>query len=241
MVRPRSRELAGRCVDAVVGDPPRKPRRQLDEARPPARPAARSRAVRARARCRRSSAGCRRRGTRRSPPARVRLPTTAASCSPISRTVTLRPLPMFTTSPSAPSRSSASANARATSCTETKSRRWRPSSKIARRAVVQQPRREDREHAGVRIRERLARAVRVEQPQRDRRDPVRGADDEAGALLVVLRQRVDRRRDRARLRSGVGSGSSPGSSRLAPLELLARPLRRLDLRRRRPIRYSPSP
>ena len=36
-----------------------------------------------------------------------------------------------------------------------------------RRAIVQQPRREDREHAGVRIRERLPRAVRVEEPQRD--------------------------------------------------------------------------
>src|SRR5581483_6490086 len=58
------------------------------------------------------------------------LPTTSASCSARSRTVTLRPLPMLTASPSAPSLASASPNARAMSCTETKSRRWSPSSKI---------------------------------------------------------------------------------------------------------------
>jgi len=52
-----------------------------------------------------------------------------------------------------------------------------------RRPPVQQPRREDREHARVRVRERLARAVRVEQAQRHGRDPVRRAGDEARAFL----------------------------------------------------------
>src|SRR5437660_1624132 len=41
-----------------------------------------------------------------------------------------------------------------------------------RRPVVQQASREDGEHAGVRIRKRLPRAVRVEEPQRHRRDSI---------------------------------------------------------------------
>jgi hypothetical protein len=52
------------------------------------------------------------------------------SCSLSPRIVQLAPVPTFTALPSAPSCSSASRNARATSRTETKSRRCRPSSKI---------------------------------------------------------------------------------------------------------------
>ena len=53
-------------------------------------------------------------------------------------------------------------------------------------AAVEQPRREDRGHAGVRIRERLSRAVDVEEAERHRRDAVRRADDEAELLVVAL-------------------------------------------------------
>ena len=106
-------------------------------------------------------------------------------------------------------------------------------------AVVQEPRREDREHAGVRIRERLPRPVRVEQPQRDRRHTVRRPGDEARALLVVLRQRIDRGQPRPlpfRRRHRLEPGEVPVARR----ELLARALGGLDLlpvaRRRRALR-----
>ena len=98
----------------------------------------------------------------------------------------------------------------------------------ARRAIVEEARGEDREHAGVRVRERLAGSVRVEEAKRDRRDAVGGAGDEARALLA--RTSSGRRSTTApsRFVSGVGAGSRPGQLPLAPVELLARPLRRLD-------------
>src|SRR5215210_9581646 len=56
-----------------------------------------------------------------------------------------------------------------------------------RRLLVQQARGEDREHARVRVRQRLARAVGVEEAERDCRNVVRAAEDQAQPLLVVLR------------------------------------------------------
>ena len=64
-----------------------------------------------------------------------------------------------------------------------------------RRPPVQQPRGEDRRHAGVRVRQRLARAVDVEEAERDRRDAVGRADDERELLVIPLGDRVDRGRD----------------------------------------------
>src|SRR5206468_9904700 len=83
-------------------------------------------------------------------------------------------------------------------------------------------------HAGVRIRERLPRAVRVEETQRDSRDPVRIARDEARALLVELRQRIDRREPRP-LALRRRHRLEPGVLPLPPRELLARAFGRLDL------------
>ena len=76
-----------------------------------------------------------------------------------------------------------------------KSRDCSPSSKIERRVAVEQARGEDRGDAGVRVRQRLARAVDVEEAQRDRRDAVGRAGDEAQLLVVALGDRVDRGRD----------------------------------------------
>ena len=58
---------------------------------------------------------------------------------------------------------------------------------------VEQPRGEDREHAGIRVGERLARAVDVEQPQAHAFHPVRRGHDVRGALLHEFVERVDRR------------------------------------------------
>ncbi len=62
-----------------------------------------------------------------------------------------------------------------------------------RRPVVQEPGREDREHTGVGVRERLAGPIDIEEPQSHGRDVIGGAEQEAEALLVELAQRVDRR------------------------------------------------
>src|SRR3712207_7709179 len=61
-------------------------------------------------------------------------------------------------------------------------------------------RRENREHAGVGIGQRLARPVRIEKAHADRGDLVGAADHEAQALLVELGERIDGG-DRGRLRS----------------------------------------
>ncbi len=78
------------------------------------------------------------------------------------------------------------------SYTLTKSRCWCPSSKIFGRAVVEQARRKDREHAGVGIGKRLARAIGVEEAQRRGRNVVGPPDHEAHALLVELGERIHR-------------------------------------------------
>ena len=96
------------------------------------------------------------------------------------------------------------------------------------RAVVQKSRGEDREHAGVGVRERLARAVHVEQPQRDGRHGVRLAEQQAEELLVVLGQGVDGG-ERGPLRLGGRDRGEPLAAGaaglpLAALELVARSL-----------------
>ena len=60
-----------------------------------------------------------------------------------------------------------------------------------RGVVVQQPRREDRRHAGVRVRKRLPLAVDVEEAERDGGDAVGGPDREEQLLVVALVHRVD--------------------------------------------------
>ena len=66
---------------------------------------------------------------------------------------------------------------------------------------IEQARRENREHARVRIRQRLTRAEDVEEPGGDRRHPIRLPDHQAQTFLVELRERVDRLQ-RRRLRLG---------------------------------------
>jgi hypothetical protein len=61
-----------------------------------------------------------------------------------------------------------------------------------RRLPVQQAAGEDREHAGVGVRERLARPEDVEEPERHRLDPAGRREHHHEALLGVLGQRVDR-------------------------------------------------
>src|SRR5881397_3650034 len=85
-------------------------------------------------------------------------PVTRPSRAAISRTLTLSPLPTLTACPAASSRSSARAQARA----------------------------EERQHAGVGVRQRLVGPVDVEEAQRRRRHVVRGAEEQAHPLLVVL-------------------------------------------------------
>ena len=83
-----------------------------------------------------------------------------------------------------------------------------------RRPAVQQPRGEDREHAGVRVRERLPRPVDVEEAQRHRRHAVGRPVEQAHPLLVVLGQRVDRGERRLlRLRRRHGRSASPPGPR----------------------------
>ena len=78
------------------------------------------------------------------------------------------------------------------SLTWMKSRDCSPSSKMIGAPPVEQPRGEDRRHAGVRVRERLAGAVGVEEPQRHRGDAVGGPGDQAQLLVVALGDGVDR-------------------------------------------------
>jgi hypothetical protein len=97
-----------------------------------------------------------------------------------------------------------------------------------RRPVVEQPRREDGQHAGVRVGERLARAEHVEEAQRHGGDPVRGADHQAQPLLVVLAERVHAG-ERRPLGLGRGERLEHAAAPVARLpvagdELLARPL-----------------
>ena len=61
-----------------------------------------------------------------------------------------------------------------------------------RRASVQQPGGEYRQHAGIGIGQRLVRAIGVEESQRDRRDVISLADHEAEPLLVVFREGINR-------------------------------------------------
>lgn len=58
--------------------------------------------------------------------------------------------------------------------------------------LVQEPRREDREHPRVRVGQRLPRPEHVEEAQRDGRHPIGASEHQAHALLVVLRQRIVR-------------------------------------------------
>ena len=58
--------------------------------------------------------------------------------------------------------------------------------------AVEQPRGEDRRHAGVRVGERLAGAVGVEEAQRHRGDAVGGPGDQGQLLVVALGDGVDR-------------------------------------------------
>src|SRR3712207_6237795 len=58
-----------------------------------------------------------------------------------------------------------------------------------RRAVVEQAAGEDRQHARVRVRQRLVRAVGVEEAHGHGRDPVGRPEQQALALLVELVQR----------------------------------------------------
>ncbi len=92
-----------------------------------------------------------------------------------------------------------------------------------RRPPVQEARGEDREHSGVRVRQRLARAVGVEEAQGDGGHAVRRAEEQAEPLLLELRERVDRGELRL-LRLGRRRGAG-GRLPVAALELLARPRR----------------
>ena len=119
-----------------------------------------------------------------------------------------------------------------------------------RRPPVQEPRREDRGDARVRVRQRLPRPVDVEQAQRDGRDPVGRARDERELLLVALRDRVDRGRDqRLRLARGPrrraasrnrGRGTPTRARAAAPRRAAAAPPRRARGTRTRPRRRSTS-
>ena len=184
--------------------------------------------LRARARRRRSSGGCRRRANSPVISGSSSRPTTAPSCVASSRTVTLRAAADVHGEPVGAVVLERERERARDVAHRDEVAALQPVLEDPRRPVVQQPRREDREHAGVRIRERLPRAVRVEEPQRDRRDPVRRAGDEAGALLVVLRERVDRREARP-LALRRRHRLEPRVVPLARCELLARALRRLDL------------
>ncbi len=74
-----------------------------------------------------------------------------------------------------------------------------------RRLAVQQPRGEDGEHAGVRVRQRLAGAIDVEQAQAHALDAIGRGHDVRRPLLDELVERVDRRQRRP-LPFGRGDG-----------------------------------
>ena len=101
-------------------------------------------------------------------------------------------------------------NARTTSWTLTKSRRWRPSSNRPRRLIVEQSHGEGREHdAGVsgRVGHTLVRAIDVEQPQCDCRDRIGGTEQQAHRSWSYLPSASIEDND-GRFHSGVGSGVS---------------------------------
>ena len=117
-----------------------------------------------------------------------------ASASRVATSFTDRssPLPMLNTPPAAFGWSSARTKARATSFTWTKSRRCSPSSKIDRRFAVVDAGREDRQDAGVGVRERLARAVGVPQSQGHAFHAVGRSQRQGQPLLRELGDGVDR-------------------------------------------------
>src|SRR5207253_3074553 len=88
----------------------------------------------------------------------------------------------------------------------------KPSSRRDRPRPCREPGEEDREHAGVRIAERLARPVDVEEPEADDRETVDRSQAETEILLPSLRERVDV----PRLERGV-LGRRHGLERLARL------------------------
>ena len=88
----------------------------------------------------------------------------------------------------------ASPHAWTMSLTWTKSRCWQPVFVDQRRLAREHAAREDRRDAGVRVRERLARAVDVEEAQRHGRQVVGVAEGQRHLLVVALVDGVDRRR-----------------------------------------------
>ena len=143
----------------------------------------------------------------------IRLPTVAASCSASSRTVDAAAAADVQRQAVGAVRARARARTRARRrCTATKSRRCSPSSKTRGGRSFSS---RDAKIASTPVygfESAWRGAVRVEEPQRDRRDAVRGAADEARALLVVLRQRVDRRERRG----ACAPASAPARGRAAP-------------------------
>jgi hypothetical protein len=60
-----------------------------------------------------------------------------------------------------------------------------------RRAIVEEARAENSEHAGIGVGERLVRAVNVEEAQRDDGPVVSAAENQAHALLIVFVEGID--------------------------------------------------
>ena len=107
-------------------------------------------------------------------------------------TVVGRPVPRLIACPSARSDSSASRIAADDVADVDEVARLFAVLEDDRGPPVEEPRREDRRHAGVRVRERLPGAVDVEEPQRHGGDAVRGPGDQRQLLVVALGDGVDR-------------------------------------------------
>ena len=126
------------------------------------------------------------------------------------------PLPTLKAWPAAWRLLQRQAKARATSSTCTKSRRCCAVLEDQRRSAVEQPRGEDREHAGIGVGKRLAGAVDIEQPQRHRFDAIGRAEEQHRAFLREFGERVDGREvDRLLLGGGRRLRRAP-SLRPAP-------------------------
>ena len=146
-----------------------------------------------RERCRRSSGGCRRSAPCRRSRARCRsCPSPAPARSRPRVTERSWPEPMLNVPPAACGSSSASAKARATSRDMDEVAALLAVLEDHRLLAVEQARGEDREHAGIGIGERLARAVDVEQPQAHALDAIGRRHDVGRALLHIFVERVDR-------------------------------------------------
>ena len=189
--------------------------------------------------CRRSSGGCRRSAPCRRSRARGRsCPSRAASSVATSVTERSWPEPMLNVPPAACGSTSASAKARATSRDVDEVAALLAVLEDHRLLAVEQPRGEDREHAGIGVGERLAGAVDVEQAQAHALHAVGRGHDVGGALLHIFVERVDRGRGwaastRASATGVSGRPCASTGSQFGEAVAQRRALGILDQRRRR--------